>query len=107
MLGKFFLKLKFCFLCKKNPLHKCLIFRHKEDNRANRRKVSVIRKDEMRMMTSENIQVGDILYLTEDQEVPCDVIVLSSSHKQVCFHLNHQKLSSELSGSMLCDDCKS
>ena len=36
-------------------------------------------------MTSENIQVGDILYLTEDQEVPCDVIVLSSSHEQVCF----------------------
>ena len=59
--------------------------RHKEDNRANRRKVSVIRKEVMTVMTSENIQVGDILYLTEDQEVPCDVIVLSSSHEQVCF----------------------
>ena len=107
MLGQILSKTKICIICKNLSLHKSLIFRHKEDNRANRRKMSRIRKDEMRVMTSENIQVGDILYLTEDQEVPCDVIVLSSSHEHVCFHLNHQKLSSELSGSMLCDDCKS
>jgi len=56
--------------------------RHKEDNRANRRKVSVIRKGGLAVINSENIKVGDILYLTEDQEVPCDVIVLSSSQEQ-------------------------
>ena len=27
--------------------------------------------------------MGDILYLVEDQEVPCDAIVLSTSHTQV------------------------
>ena len=92
MLGQILSKTKICIICKNLFLHKSLIFRHKEDNRANRRKVSVITKDEMRVMTSENIQVGDILYLTEDQEVPCDVIVLSSSHEQVCFHFESSKV---------------
>lgn len=45
--------------------------------------MSVIRKGGLAVINSENIKVGDILYLTEDQEVPCDVIVLSSSQEQV------------------------
>ena len=32
---------------------------------------------------SEAIKVGDIICLKEDQEVPCDAIVLSTSHAQV------------------------
>ena len=32
---------------------------------------------------SEAIRVGDIIHLKEDQEVPCDAIVLSTSHAQV------------------------
>ena len=34
-------------------------------------------------MKSEAIKVGDIIRLKEDQEVPCDAIVLSTSHAQV------------------------
>ena len=71
------------YLCKFN------FFRHKEDNRANRRKVSVIRKGALTVINSESIKVGDILYLTEDQEVPCDVIVLSSSQEQVGVGCEH------------------
>ena len=35
----------------------------------------------------ELTQVGDIIHLREDQEVPCDCIVLTSSHVQVNTHL--------------------
>ena len=43
----------------------------------------MIRKGKLYEVSSEKMQVGDILHLKEDQEVPCDVIVLSTSHSQV------------------------
>ena len=57
--------------------------RHKEDDRANRRRVTVIKRGKLYEVYSEKVQVGDIIHLKEDQEVPCDVIVLSTSHSQV------------------------
>ena len=57
--------------------------RHKEDDRANKRIVSVVKKRGNCEVKSEAIKVGDIIHLKEDQEVPCDAIVLSTSHAQV------------------------
>ena len=57
--------------------------RHKEDDRANKRIVSVVKKWGNCDIKSEAIKVGDIIHLKEDQEVPCDAIVLSTSHSQV------------------------
>ena len=57
-----------------------LLARHKEDDRANKRIVTVVRKKRLMEIRSEQVEVGDILYLTEDQEVPCDAIVLNTSH---------------------------
>ena len=57
--------------------------RHKEDDRANKRIVSVVKKWGNCDIKSEAIKVGDIIHLKEDQEVPCDAIVLSTSHTQV------------------------
>ena len=61
--------------------YKCC--RHKEDDRANKRVVTVVKKRGNREVKSEAIKVGDIIHLKEDQEVPCDAIVLSTSHSQV------------------------
>ena len=60
-----------------------LFARHKEDDRANKRVVTVVKKWGNREVKSEAIKVGDIILLKEDQEVPCDAIVLSTSHSQV------------------------
>ena len=38
------------------------------------------------MLKNSLDQVGDIIHLREDQEVPCDCIVLTSSHVQVNTH---------------------
>ena len=41
----------------------------------------MLRRKQMTEIKSEHVRVGDILLLREDQEVPCDVIVLSTSHQ--------------------------
>ena len=42
----------------------------------------MVRKKRLTEIRSEQVEVGDILYLVEDQEVPCDAIVLNTSHTQ-------------------------
>ena len=44
--------------------------------------MTVVRKKRLTEIRSEQVEVGDILYLGEDQEVPCDAIVLNTSHTQ-------------------------
>ena len=63
--------------------HNIFLHRHKEDERANKRVVTVVRRKRLTEIRSEQVEVGDILYLVEDQEVPCDAIVLNTSHSQV------------------------
>ena len=54
--------------------------RYLNDRRTNRRPIKVVKNGAMMKTTSENICVGDIISLSEDDVVPCDAIVLSSSH---------------------------
>ena len=44
--------------------------------------MTVVRRKRLTEIRSEQVEVGDILYLVEDQEVPCDAIVLNTSHAQ-------------------------
>ena len=68
----------------------------------------MVKKWGNREVKSEAIKVGDIILLKEDQEVPCDAIVLSTSHSQVkpgdlC--LSDIRLTiSNTAGSVLCYD---
>ena len=54
--------------------------RYLNDRRTNRRPIKIVQNGAMLKTTSENICVGDIISLSEDDVVPCDAIVLSSSH---------------------------
>ena len=54
--------------------------RYLNDRRTNRRPIKIIKNGVIKNTTSENICVGDIISLSEDEVVPCDAIVLSSSH---------------------------
>ena len=54
--------------------------RYLNDRRTNRRQIKIIKNGAIKNTTSENICVGDIISLSEDEVVPCDAIVLSSSH---------------------------
>ena len=54
--------------------------RYLNDRRTNRRPIKIVKNGALLKTTSENICVGDIISLSEDDVVPCDAIVLSSSH---------------------------
>ena len=54
--------------------------RYLNDRRTNRRPIKIIKDGALTNTTSEKICVGDIISLSEDEVVPCDAIVLSSSH---------------------------
>jgi len=66
--------------------------RHKEDNRANSLEVSVVMGEATTASTSMKIKVGDIIHLEEDMEVPCDCIVLTTTHQQVDVSYGYLKL---------------
>jgi phospholipid-translocating ATPase len=57
--------------------------RYKEDKAANERPVTVYRNTAAgyakQEVQSQHIEVGDIVYLREDEQVPCDLLLLKSS----------------------------
>eukprot|EP00095_Tigriopus_kingsejongensis_P003263 snap_masked-scaffold69_size418775-processed-gene-3.10 protein:Tk03263 transcript:snap_masked-scaffold69_size418775-processed-gene-3.10-mRNA-1 annotation:"hypothetical protein DAPPUDRAFT_315465" len=52
--------------------------RHKNDKSVNEQMVEVIREGIVQSIQSQNIQVGDIVRIRENQYVPCDMVVLST-----------------------------
>eukprot|EP01029_Cantina_marsupialis_P021360 TRINITY_DN50_c1_g1_i4.p1 TRINITY_DN50_c1_g1~~TRINITY_DN50_c1_g1_i4.p1 ORF type:complete len:1122 (-),score=321.77 TRINITY_DN50_c1_g1_i4:384-3749(-) len=53
--------------------------RRKADKMANERRYSVVRDGKVLEVMSSEIQVGDIVKMRENEEFPCDLILLSSS----------------------------
>ncbi|EGC40136.1 hypothetical protein DICPUDRAFT_93437 [Dictyostelium purpureum] len=56
--------------------------RGRRDKKANERKYTIFRNGTKQDIQSQYIMVGDIIYLKENEEIPCDLMVLSSSDKE-------------------------
>ncbi|KAJ3450633.1 putative phospholipid-transporting atpase [Anaeramoeba flamelloides] len=69
--------------------------RHRVDKKANERIFHVIRDGEPRDVMSKNIRVGDIIYLKENMESPCDLVLLSSSNKDGSCYIQTANLDGE------------
>ncbi|XP_052123008.1 phospholipid-transporting ATPase IF-like [Frankliniella occidentalis] len=54
--------------------------RHRSDQEVNLAPVSVIRNGVSQELTAEQIEVGDLVLVGCDQDVPCDMILVASSH---------------------------
>ncbi|XP_072034886.1 phospholipid-transporting ATPase IF-like isoform X2 [Amphiura filiformis] len=52
--------------------------RHKADNEVNGRKTSVVRNGRIQEIKSHQIMVGDIVRVEIEQELPCDMVLLST-----------------------------
>ena len=60
--------------------------RRKYDNLNNNRKVFVFKENHFSHNISENINVGDLLIVNENEEFPCDLILLDSSNPDgICY----------------------
>lgn len=53
--------------------------RHKSDLQINKRAVHVLRNGQLKEIHAEDIVVGDIVYLSDNAMIPCDLIILSTS----------------------------
>ncbi|XP_027044475.1 probable phospholipid-transporting ATPase IF [Pocillopora damicornis] len=51
--------------------------RHKADREVNNRPAKVIRQGQVEDIPSKNVKVGDIVQVLDDEEIPCDLVVLS------------------------------
>ena len=54
--------------------------RHKVDEKKNKREVTVLRKGSLTKIECQDIRVGEIIYLTENDIVPTDAVILSTSN---------------------------
>ena len=54
--------------------------RHNVDEKNNKREVTVLRKGSLTKIECQDIQVGEIIYLTENDIVPTDAVILSTSN---------------------------
>ena len=60
--------------------------RYKYDKISNERKVYILRDKQLIEDQSQNIFVGDIITVQQDEEFPCDIIILDSSNVDgVCY----------------------
>jgi hypothetical protein len=55
------------------------IARHKADEKANKRPYYVVDGDRLRLVRSEDIRVGDLVYIREDEEIPCDLLLVKTA----------------------------
>eukprot|EP01134_Creolimax_fragrantissima_P002754 CFRG2754T1 len=60
--------------------------RHRFDDEVNNRTYTVIRNGVSSKIKSKNICAGDLVYLESDDQCPCDMLLVKSSHaKGLCF----------------------
>ena len=62
------------------------ISRYKYDKINNNRKITIFKEEDFIEDISENIQIGDIILIDENNEFPCDLILLDSSNLDgICY----------------------
>ncbi|XP_057852337.2 phospholipid-transporting ATPase 2 isoform X2 [Cryptomeria japonica] len=60
--------------------------RYLSDKQANEKKVWVVKKGIKKHIQAQEIRIGDIVWLRENDEVPCDLVLLGTSESQgTCF----------------------
>ncbi|KAK7272394.1 hypothetical protein RJT34_28947 [Clitoria ternatea] len=60
--------------------------RYLEDKKANEKEVWVVKKGIKKLIQAQDIHVGNIVWLRENDEVPCDLVLIGTSDPQgVCY----------------------
>ncbi|KAK2943041.1 ion-transporting P-type ATPase [Blattamonas nauphoetae] len=71
------------------------ILRHITDSATNSKPVSVFTDGQFSERQSRNIFVGDLIYVSQDEEIPADIIVLATSGAEGVCYVNTMNLDGE------------
>lgn len=69
--------------------------RHKTDRATNNRLVPVLRGEDMIKIKSEQIRVGDVVMIENSEEIPCDMVMISSDDHDGKGHVTTANLDGE------------
>ncbi|XP_020622281.1 probable phospholipid-transporting ATPase IF isoform X1 [Orbicella faveolata] len=69
--------------------------RHKADREVNNRPTNVIREGTVRDIPSKNVKVGDIVQVLDDEEIPCDLVVMSCDDAEGTCYITTANLDGE------------
>eukprot|EP01117_Protostelium_nocturnum_P005659 TRINITY_DN2043_c0_g1_i5.p1 TRINITY_DN2043_c0_g1~~TRINITY_DN2043_c0_g1_i5.p1 ORF type:complete len:1097 (+),score=372.02 TRINITY_DN2043_c0_g1_i5:81-3371(+) len=69
--------------------------RHVQDRLANLRRYLVLKNGQFVMLESQQIMVGDILKIQCDEEIPCDIVVISTSEEDGTCYIQTSNLDGE------------
>lgn len=69
--------------------------RHRADKATNNRPVRVLADGEITTIKSEQIRPGDVVLVDIDEEIPCDMIMLSSDDPEGKVHITTANLDGE------------
>ncbi|KAM7451065.1 putative phospholipid-transporting ATPase IF [Porites harrisoni] len=69
--------------------------RHKADKEVNNRPTKVISQGRVQDVPSKNVRVGDIVQVSEDEEIPCDLVVLSCEDPEGTCYITTANLDGE------------
>ncbi|XP_078379696.1 phospholipid-transporting ATPase IF-like isoform X2 [Oculina patagonica] len=69
--------------------------RHKADREVNNRPTKVIRQGRVQDIPSKNVKVGDIVQVLDDEEIPCDLVVMSCDDAEGTCYITTANLDGE------------
>lgn len=69
--------------------------RHRGDNAVNNRNITVLVKESFIELKSQQIRVGDIVMCKNNDEISCDLVILSSSDPEGKCHVTTANLDGE------------
>ena len=69
--------------------------RHKADNEVNNREAFILRNNVAEKVKSKDIHVGDIVKVTNKMNIPCDMVLLSSSNADGTCYITSANLDGE------------
>lgn len=69
--------------------------RHKTDRATNNKMIPILKDGQMVEVKSQNIRVGDIVMVKCDEEIPCDIVLISTSSENGQCHVTTANLDGE------------
>ena len=60
--------------------------RHRADNAVNNTPTVIVRNGRVETVRARDVQIGDIVMVKDEETIPCDMVLLSSSNENgTCF----------------------